>query len=89
MLQTTFQNIEESLKQLPYSLQVEVLHYIEFLKSNYVKQINSKTQSLDQDSIETLEDKKVKKRDGFGIWQGQITMSKDFDAPMEDFEEYM
>jgi len=32
MLQTTFQNIEESLKQLPYSLQVEVFHYIEFLK---------------------------------------------------------
>jgi hypothetical protein len=30
MLQTTFQNIEESLKQVPYSLQVEVFHYIEF-----------------------------------------------------------
>jgi hypothetical protein len=89
MLQTTFQNIEESLKQLPYSLQVEVLHYIEFLKSNYVKQIDSKTQSLDQDNIETIEDKKAKKRDGFGIWRGQITMSEDFDAPMEEFEEYM
>ena len=38
MLQITLQNIEESLKQLPYSLQVEVFHYIEFLKSNYAKQ---------------------------------------------------
>jgi hypothetical protein len=65
------------------------LHYIEFLKSNYVNKINSKTQSLDQASIENLEDKKVKKRDGFGIWQGQITMSEDFDTPMEEFEEYM
>ncbi|MFM7886472.1 MAG: DUF2281 domain-containing protein [Pseudanabaena sp.] len=86
---TTFQNIEKSLKQLPNSLQIEVLHYIEFLKSNYVKQIDSKNQSLDQTSIETLVNKKVKKRDGFGIWQGQITMSEDFDAPMEEFEEYM
>ena len=67
MLPTTFQNIEKSLKQLPNSLQIEVLHYIEFLKSNYVKQINSKPQSLDQASIETLEDRKVKKRDGFGF----------------------
>jgi len=38
MLATTiFQNIEKNLKQLPESLQIEVLHYIEFLKSNYVK----------------------------------------------------
>jgi hypothetical protein len=77
MLQTTFQNIEDSLKQLPYSLQVEVLHYIEFLKSNYAKQ-----------SIENLEEK-PKKRDGFGIWQGKISMSEDFDSPMEEFEEYI
>ena len=82
MLQTTtFQNIEESLKQLPHSLQIEVFHYIEFLKNNYVKQNNN--------SIEALEEKKTKKRDGFGIWQGKITMSDDFDAPMEELEEYM
>ncbi|MEI6331967.1 MAG: DUF2281 domain-containing protein [Pseudanabaena sp. ELA645] len=82
MLQTTtFQNIEESLKQLPHSLQIEVFHYIEFLKNNYVKQNNN--------SIEALEEKKSKKREGFGIWQGKITMSDDFDAPMAEFEEYM
>lgn len=82
MLQTkTFQNIEESLKQLPHSLQIEVFHYIEFLKSNYAKQNNG--------SVEALEEKKTKKRDGFGIWQGKITMSDDFDAPMEEFAEYM
>jgi hypothetical protein len=75
---STFQNIEESLKQLPHSLQVEVFHYIEFLKSNYAKQ-----------SIEDLEVKRPKKRDGFGIWQGKISMSEDFNAPIEEFEEYM
>ena len=78
MLQTTLQNIEESLKQLPYSLQVEVFHYIEFLKSNYAKQ-----------NIEDAEVKRPKKRDGFGIWQGKISMSEDFNAPMEEFEEYI
>lgn len=78
MLQTTLQNIEESLKQLPHSLQVEVLHYIEFLKSNYAKQ-----------SIENLEGKQPKKRDGFGIWQGKISMSEDFDSSREGFKEYM
>jgi len=78
MLQTTLQNIEESLKQLPYSLQVEVFHYIEFLKSNYAKQ-----------SLENSEVKQSKKRDGFGIWQGKISMSEDFNAPMEEFEEYI
>jgi hypothetical protein len=78
MIQTTFQNIEESLKQLPYSLQVEVLHYIEFLKSNYAKQ-----------NIEDAEVKRPKKRDGFGIWQGKISISEDFNAPMEEFEEYI
>ncbi len=82
MLQTTtFQNIEESLKQLPHSLQIEVFHYIDFLKSNYAKQ--------NKDIVEDLEEKKAKKRDGFGIWQGKITMSDDFDAPMAEFEEYM
>ena len=82
MLQTTtFQNIEESLKQLPNSLQIEVFHYIEFLKSNYAKQ--------NKDIVEDLEEKKAKKRDGFGIWQGKIAMSENFDAPMEEFEEYM
>jgi hypothetical protein len=78
MLQIPFQNIEESLKQLPYSLQVEVFHYIEFLKSNYAKQ-----------SIQEPDIKQPKKRDGFGIWQGKISMSEDFDSPMEEFKDYM
>jgi len=91
MLQTsTFQNIEESLKQLPHSLQVEVFHYIEFLKSNYAKQSNTTViQSLEPKHIEDSEVKQPKKRDGFGIWQGKILMSGDFNAPMEEFKEYM
>jgi hypothetical protein len=90
MMQTTFQNIEESLKQLPHSLQIELFHYIEFLKSNYAKQSNSNvTQSVEQNLIEDSEVKQPKKRNGFGIWQGKISISEDFNAPMEEFEEYM
>ena len=90
MMQTTFQNIAESLKQLPDSLQIEVFHYIEFLKSNYAKQSNSKvTQSLEPNHTEDSEVKRPKKRDGFGIWQGKISISEDFNAPMEEFEEYI
>jgi virulence-associated protein VagC len=29
------------------------------------------------------------RKDMFGIWQGQIWMADDFDAPLNDFEEYM
>jgi hypothetical protein len=91
MLQTTiFQDIEESLKKLPESLQVEVFHYIEYLRNNYAKQSNENITDLSvKDTVEDLEEKQPKKRDGFGIWKSKISMSEDFDAPMEEFEEYM
>lgn len=89
-MQTTFQNIEESLKQLPHSLQIKIFHYIEFLKSNHAKQSNSNvTQSLEPNYTEGSEVKQPKKRDGFGVWQGKISISEDFNAPMGEFEEYM
>ena len=28
-------------------------------------------------------------RRGYGVWKGQVTMADDFDAPLEDFREYM
>jgi hypothetical protein len=88
MLQTTiFQDIEESLKKLPESLQVEVFHYIEYLRNNYAKQSNENITDLPVK--DTIEEKQPKKRDGFGIWKGKISMSEEFDAPMEEFEEYM
>ena len=90
MQTTIFQNIEESFKQLPHSLQIEVFHYVEFLKKNYARKNNDNiTYSSVKDITENPEATKTKKRDGFGIWQGKISMSADFDAPMEEFEEYM
>lgn len=61
-----------SLEKLPEQLQQEVLHYAEFLATNYA-QNNSQTP----------------KRRQAGTMQGMFEMSEDFDAPLEDFQEYM
>lgn len=66
-------NIQELLKTLPEPLQIEALHYVEYLSSRYVHQGTQQ---------ETL-----KKRGGFGIWKEKIWMADDFDAPLEEFEE--
>ncbi len=66
--------ILEKLAELPESLQTEVLHYIEFLIE---KQAKNSTQE------------KPTKRGGLGIWKDKITMSDDFDEPLEDMKEYV
>lgn len=71
MLET---QILESLQQLPDSLQQEVLHYIEFLKTRYATPAPQLTQP--------------KKRQA-GRLKGKIVLAEDFDAPLEDFKEYM
>lgn len=63
-----------SLEKLPDRLQQEVLHYAEFLAANYA-QINPPTIAP--------------KRRQAGTMQGMFDMSGDFDAPLEDFQEYM
>lgn len=68
--------ILEKLEQLSESLQTEVLHYIEFLSERYPK--------TNSDLIEPRA-----KRGGLGNLKGQIWMSDDFDAPLEDMQEYM
>ncbi len=66
----------EKLAALPESLQIEVMHYIDFLSERYEKQL-AETQP------------KPKKRGGLGILKGKIWMSEDFDEPLEDMKEYM
>ncbi|MFB2877671.1 DUF2281 domain-containing protein [Floridanema aerugineum] len=85
------QNIEKMLHQFPESLQIEVLHYVEYLGSKYVKQSNENVSDFPpEDNTQTSEKEQTKKRrDGFGIWKGKISMADDFDAPLEEFEEYM
>ncbi len=76
MLQmTTLQNIETSLKQLPQPLQIEVLHYIEFLKSNYANQINVNATSA------PVSDRQPRIA---GQDKGKIFIAPDFNAPLPD-----
>lgn len=65
------------------------------------QQLLYKFWSLSTDSQENLleylntlwqqekEKQKPKKRGGLGTWQGKIKLSDDFNAPLEDFKDYM
>ncbi len=66
--------IAESLNQLPENLQQEVLHYIEFLHDRYTKATIAVPPA---------------KRGALGAWKGKIKIADDFDAPLEDFQDYM
>lgn len=71
-------NILENLNKLPENLQVEILHYSEYLLNRY----------LQENQIEEQQ-QKSKKRGAYGILKGKIWMSEDFDEPLEELEEYM
>lgn len=62
-----------SLEKLPEQLQQEVLHYAEFLAAKYA-QNNPQAPTA--------------KRRQAGTMQGMFEMSEDFDAPVEDLQEY-
>lgn len=70
--------IMAKLDQLPDSLQVEVLHYIEFLLDKYLRSLPSGQSVVEPE-----------KQHGYGSWAGQIIMSDDFDQPLEDLQDYM
>jgi Protein of unknown function (DUF2281) len=70
-------SINSLLLQLPEPLQIEALHYVEYLTSRRVEavsQIRNRPASP--------------KRNGFGILKGKVTISDDFDAPLEEFADY-
>jgi Protein of unknown function (DUF2281) len=70
-------SINSLLLQLPESLQVEALHYVEYLTSLRVgaaSQIGNHPET--------------QRRNGFGILKGKVTISDDFDAPLEEFADY-
>jgi hypothetical protein len=69
------QAILEQIQQLPDSLQQEALSYIQDLVARHIQQ--------EQTKIVTS------RRDAFGIWRGQVWMADDFDAPLDDLQEYM
>jgi Protein of unknown function (DUF2281) len=70
-------SINSLLLQLPEPLQVEALHYVEYLTSRRVGAV-----SQIRNRPETP------KRNGFGILKGKVTIADDFDAPLEEFADY-
>jgi Protein of unknown function (DUF2281) len=70
---------EINISKLPEALQVEALHYIEYLASR----------STNRPLPEVLEPPALtQKRNGFGILKGKVTIADDFDDPLEEFADY-
>ncbi len=69
----TEQTLIQEIHTLPESLKQEVLHFVQFLKQKQA----AKTESA-----------KPRQRKA-GSAKGKFVMADDFDAPLEDFAEYM
>jgi Protein of unknown function (DUF2281) len=69
------QAILEQIQRLPESLQQEALKYIEGLVAKHDR----------HEQMSAIVDRK----NAFGIWKGQVWMADDFDAPLDDLQEYM
>ena len=63
----------QEIHTLPESLKQEVLHFVQFLKQK-------------QNGATETEKRQPRKA---GSAKGEIIMAEDFDAPLEDFAEYM
>lgn len=68
---------------LPENLQQEVMDFIDFLVVKY-----QKGKQVDDTDGEVVH-KKGKRKSNFGSARGLIIMGDDFDAPLDDFKEYM
>ncbi len=64
-----------TLNKLPPALQTEILHYAEYLATQYSQTLLSETAPKSYRQA--------------GSMKGMFIMSDDFDAPLEDFKDYM
>jgi hypothetical protein len=67
-------SIYSKISLLPHNRMGELMDFIEFLLSKEVSKV---------------EKNKTKRKPQFGCAKGKFKMSADFDAPLEDFNEYM
>ncbi|MBW4553240.1 MAG: DUF2281 domain-containing protein [Aphanocapsa sp. GSE-SYN-MK-11-07L] len=74
-------SILSNIKKLPESMQKAVFLYTEFLVNRITQQ--------SENQLETVPETPSNKRGGLGIWQGKVWIADDFDAPLDDFQEYM
>ncbi len=68
------QALLDQIQRLPESVQKESLQYIEGLVAKY------------NQSVQTPP---LNRKNAFGIWKEEVCMSDDFNAPLDDLQEYM
>jgi hypothetical protein len=80
------QAILEQIQQLPEAAQAEALRYIEGLVAKYISHESMPSTSAEPTSQPTT----AKKRQA-GMMKGifVLPLPEDFDAPLDDFQEYM
>ena len=71
----TEQLLIQEIHTLPDNLKEEVLHFVQFLKQ--------------KQTIQTNDEPSKKRQRKFGSAKGMFVMADDFEAPLEDFAEYM
>ncbi|MEO1417667.1 MAG: DUF2281 domain-containing protein [Bacteroidota bacterium] len=67
------QQITAFIQELPEDLQQEVLSFLEYIRYKQKQK----------------EELSKKTRGGYGIIKGKVWMAEDFDAPLEEFKDYM
>jgi hypothetical protein len=65
----------DKIRNLSPDLQQQILTFVEFVESRAKSQLQPTATP--------------NKRQGFGLWEGDITIHTDFDEPLADFEDYM
>ena len=79
----------EEVREMPESLIMSLVRYARELKSDYGLGSFGALSEADRNNLGTsaaLPDGKIRRA---GILKGQIKMTDDFDAPLDDFEDYM
>ena len=71
---TNEKTLIQEIYTLPKSLEQEVLHFVQFLKQKHKQSEKNET---------------PRKSRKAGSAKGMFTMADDFEAPIEDFAEYM
>jgi hypothetical protein len=73
-------DLHAAIDQLPPALQLKVADYVAYLQ---YQQTNSPSTPTTQEDI------RAAREAAFGALKGKIWMADDFDAPLDDFKEYM
>jgi Protein of unknown function (DUF2281) len=72
----------DKIYTLPVDLQQQILAFAEFVELRAKSDLDANTQASTALAAGN-------KRQGFGLWKGEINIHDDFDEPLSDFEKYM